>query len=125
MGVVQMSRGRMEARQRHAAFGADIVARLAEATLGPRSKVRWSWLAADYDRSPRSDRARWSRDLGLQPARAVAGRLLPPEWPREGTVTTATGKAEFTVQSASPHDMRKGEFLMMTVRSHDQYNTTL
>jgi len=125
MGVVQMSRGRMKPASATLLSEPDIVARLAEATLGPRSKVRWSWLAADYDRI---------RDLIAQ---VVPGTLdynqrvrLPggfylPNGPREGTFTTATGKAKFTVHPLPRHDLRKGEFLMMTVRSHDQYNTTL
>ena len=39
--------------------------------------------------------------------------------------TDSNGKAKFTVHPIPESALRKGEFLMMTVRSHDQYNTTL
>ena len=125
MGVVQMSRGRMKPASEHLLSEPAVVARLAEATLGPGSKVRWRWLAEDYDRI---------RDLI---ARVVPGTedynhrvrkpggFYLPNGPREGRFSTATGKAKFTVHPLPPSDLRKGEFLMMTVRSHDQYNTTL
>ncbi|HTO97896.1 MAG TPA: FdhF/YdeP family oxidoreductase [Myxococcales bacterium] len=125
MGVVQMSRGRMKPAGEHLLSEPEIVARLAQATLGARTKVRWNWLAQDYDRI---------RDLIAQVVPGTQdynrrvrepGGFYLPNGPREGKFTTATGKAKFTVHPLPRHDLREGEFLMMTVRSHDQYNTTL
>jgi molybdopterin-dependent oxidoreductase alpha subunit len=125
MGVVQMSRGRMKPASPDLLSEPEIVAGLAEATLGRRSKVRWSWLVEDYDRI---------RDLI---ARVVPGTerynervrqrggFYLPNGPREGSFTTATGRAHFSVHALPRHDLRKGELLMMTVRSHDQFNTTI
>src|SRR5205085_10292590 len=50
MGVVQMSRGRLPPASAKLLSEPAIVARLAQATFGARSKVRWAWLAQDYDR---------------------------------------------------------------------------
>ena len=125
MGVVQMSRGRMKPAGEHLLSEPEIVARLAQATLGARTKVRWNWLAQDYDRI---------RDLIAQVVPGTQdynrrvrepGGFYLPNGPREGKFTTSTGKAKFTVHPLPRHDLREGEFLMMTVRSHDQYNTTL
>ena len=125
MGVVQMSRGRMRPASDHLISEPEIVARLAQATLGARSKVRWSWLAEDYDRI---------RDLiakvvpgteGYNERVRKPGGFYLPNGPREGRFATATGKARFTVHPIPPHELRRGELLMMTVRSHDQYNTTI
>ena len=103
----------------------DIVARLAEATLGPRTKVRWSWLAQDYDRI-RDLIARVVPGTGDYNLRVrQPGGFYLPNGPREGRFTTPNGKAKFTVHPVPPQRLRKGELLMMTVRSHDQYNTTL
>ncbi|MGZ6142450.1 MAG: FdhF/YdeP family oxidoreductase, partial [Myxococcales bacterium] len=125
MGVVQMSRGRMKPASPELLSEPAIVARLAEATLGAKSKVKWSWLVEDYDRI---------RDLiarvvpGCEEYNARVrrrGGFYLPNGPREGKFTTASGKAKFTVHELPRHELRKGELLMMTVRSHDQYNTTL
>ncbi len=125
MGVVQMSRGRMKPASAHLLPEPEIVARLAQATLGPRSKVRWGWLAEDYDRI---------RDLisrvvpgtaGYNERVRKPGGFYLPNGPREGNFTTPSGKARFTVHPLPPDPLRKGELLMMTVRSHDQYNTTI
>jgi molybdopterin-dependent oxidoreductase alpha subunit len=125
MSVVQMSRGRMAPASEHLLSEPAIVARLAEATLGARSKVRWSWLARDYDRI---------RDLiakvvpgtdGYNERVRKPGGFYLPNAVREGKFATATGKARFTVHPLPAHELRPGELLMMTVRSHDQYNTTI
>jgi len=125
MGVVQMSRGRMKPASKHLLGEPEIVARLAEATLRGRTRVRWPWLAEDYDRV---------RDLiarvvpgseGYNARVRRPGGFYLPNGPREGTFTTPTGKARFTVHPLPRHTLRDGELLMMTVRSHDQYNTTI
>ena len=38
---------------------------------------------------------------------------------------TPGGKAVFTVHALPEHNLAPGELLMMTIRSHDQYNTTV
>ena len=125
MGVVQRSQGRMPPASPHLLSEPQIVARLAAATLGARSRVRWSALAGSYDRI---------RDLIGQVVpgterynervRAPGGFYLP-NGPREGRFTNAGGKARFTVHPLPRWRLEPGQFLMMTVRSHDQYNTTI
>jgi anaerobic selenocysteine-containing dehydrogenase len=44
---------------------------------------------------------------------------------RERAWDTATGKARFTVHDLPQHALGPGQLLMMTIRSHDQYNTTV
>ncbi len=44
---------------------------------------------------------------------------------RERSWDTATGKARFTVHALPRHALAPGQLLMMTIRSHDQYNTTV
>ena len=125
MGVVQASRGRVKPAGAELLSEPRIVARLAQATLGKRSKVDWSRLADDYDRV---------RDLieSVIPGfddynrrvRSDGGFYLP-NGPREGTFTTPSAKAKFTAHELPRWDLLPGQLLMMTVRSHDQYNTTI
>jgi len=53
------------------------------------------------------------------------GGFYLPNGAREGDFKTATGKANFTINKREIHTLNKGEFLMMTTRSHDQFNTTI
>ena len=125
MGVVQMSRGRVPPASEHLLSEPEIVARLAEATLQDRTRVRYRWLAEEYDRI---------RDLIAQVipgagnynerVRARGGFYLP-NGPREGKFPTGSGRAKFTVHPLPKHALLPGQLLMMTVRSHDQYNTTI
>jgi molybdopterin-dependent oxidoreductase alpha subunit len=110
-----------------------IVARLAQATLGERSKVPWRWLSADYDRI-RDRIADVFDDFHDFNARVrVPGgfRLANPAGERRWN--TASGKAGF-IAHAVPTDLpvhraraahAQPVFNLTTVRSHDQYNTTI
>ena len=125
MGVVQMSRGRLAPLSDQLRSETAIVAGIAAATLGARSKVRWSWLAEDYDRV---------RDLiekvvpGFADYNARVRKpfgFYLPNGPREGVFKTPSGKARFTAHPLPKRQLLPGQLLMMTVRSHDQYNTTI
>jgi anaerobic selenocysteine-containing dehydrogenase len=48
-----------------------------------------------------------------------------PNGSRVGTFNTHNKKANFTVNQVSDIDLEEGEYLMMTTRSHDQFNTTI
>ncbi|MEN1925662.1 FdhF/YdeP family oxidoreductase [Luteimonas qiangzhengi] len=113
-----------------------IVARLAEATLGARSKVHWRWLLDDYDRI-RDLIARVFDDFHDFNQRVrVPGGFRLSNGARERRWNTAGGRAAFKphpVPTSTPaHRARAGRkasgqpvFVLSTVRSHDQYNTTI
>ena len=125
MGVVQASRGTLPPASEHLLSEPLIVARLAEATLGERSKINWRELAGDYDliRS-RIERVIPGFEDYNRRARSPGGFYLP-NGARERQFTTASGRAVFTVHELPRHDLKPGQFLMMTMRSHDQFNTTV
>jgi molybdopterin-dependent oxidoreductase alpha subunit len=125
MGVVQMSRGRMPPASEHLISEPQVVARLAQATLGAKSKVPWAHLADDYDRIRELiAKVVPGTDKYNERVRRPGGFYLP-NGPREGRFTTAAGKARFTVHPLPRAKLEPGQLLMMTVRSHDQYNTTI
>ncbi|MFV1981172.1 MAG: molybdopterin dinucleotide binding domain-containing protein, partial [Rhodothermia bacterium] len=53
------------------------------------------------------------------------GGFYLPNPAREGVFNTATGKARFTVHPIPESGLESDQYLMMTIRSHDQYNTTI
>jgi molybdopterin-dependent oxidoreductase alpha subunit len=48
-----------------------------------------------------------------------------PNLPRQGFFLTPNGKAHFSALQAPVHDLPSGHYHMMTIRSHDQFNTTI
>jgi molybdopterin-dependent oxidoreductase alpha subunit len=125
MGVVHTSRGAVEPASVYLRSEPDIVARLAQAVLGERSRVDWQGLAEDYDRI-REHIARVVPGFQDFNRRVQApGGFYLPNGPREGRFTTPDGKARFTVHPLPRIELAPGQLLMMTIRSHDQYNTTL
>jgi molybdopterin-dependent oxidoreductase alpha subunit len=125
MGVVQSSRGSLEPASPHLLSEPAIVARLAAATLGERTSVDWLALAANYDliRS-RIERVIPGFEDYNRRVREPGGFYLP-NMARERQFKTASGKANFTVHELPRHNLKDGQFLMMTMRSHDQFNTTI
>ncbi len=125
MGVVHQSRGKLEPASPALLSEPAIVAGLARATLGDKSKTPWEEMVADYD---------VIRDLieevidGFEFYNARVrkrGGFALPNPARSGEFDTDTGKAKFTVHPIPEHDLEDDEFLMMTIRSHDQFNTTV
>ncbi|HVF11068.1 MAG TPA: FdhF/YdeP family oxidoreductase, partial [Abditibacteriaceae bacterium] len=125
MGIVHSSRGSLEPASEHLLSEPAIVAGLATAALNGRSNVDWNHLVADYDRI----RAHIEKVIpGFEDynrrVRQPEGFYLPNA-ARERIFKTASGKAQFSVHAVPHHDLEPGQYMMMTIRSHDQYNTTI
>jgi molybdopterin-dependent oxidoreductase alpha subunit len=125
MAVVQASRGFLSPASTELLSEPAIVARLACATLGGRSNVDWEELIADYDRiRDRIARVVPGFDDYNNRVRKPGGFYLPSS-ARERIFKTPTGRANFTVHDLPNHDLKSDQFLMMTIRSHDQFNTSI
>ncbi len=125
MGVVQMSKGVLPPASSQLLSEPAIVARLAMATLGGHGRINWQELMDDYGRI---------RDLIAQVlpdfydynerARKPGGFYLPNP-PRERRFLLPDGRAHFSVNKPPRQQLADGEFVLMTIRSHDQFNTTI
>jgi anaerobic selenocysteine-containing dehydrogenase len=125
MGVVQISRGRLEPASTELLSEPQIVARLARETLEHRTTVDWEELANDYDKiRDVIERVIPGFDDYNRRVREPGGFYLPNA-ARNRVFNTKTGKAQFTVHELPEHDLGPGQFLMMTIRSHDQFNTSV
>ncbi|HLM55206.1 MAG TPA: molybdopterin dinucleotide binding domain-containing protein [Pyrinomonadaceae bacterium] len=125
MGVVHQSHGSLEPASEHLLSEPAIVARLARATLGERGGVNWEWLVEDYDRiRDLIERVIPGFDDYSRRVREPGGFYLP-NLAREGVFKTSTGRANFTVHELPRHELAPGQLLLMTMRSHDQFNTTI
>ncbi len=123
MGIVHASQGELPPASEALLGEPAIVARLAGATLD--GALDWSAFETDYDHI-RDAIAAVAPGFEDYNAHVRAGRrLVLPNPARDGRFVTPSGKAQFTVHPIARHDLASGEFLMMTIRSHDQFNTTI
>jgi anaerobic selenocysteine-containing dehydrogenase len=126
MGMVHASRGRLEPASPHLLSEPAIVARLARRVLGVESRTPWE----DFEKDYATVRDRIARvvpgfeDFNERVARP--GGFTLPHAPRdERRFPTATGKANFTAAPVTWPQVPEGRLLLQTLRSHDQYNTTV
>jgi molybdopterin-dependent oxidoreductase alpha subunit len=125
MGVVHSSCGSFPPASGHLLSEPAIVAGMAEATLGAASPVDWAGLVEDYNRI-RDHIARVVPGFERYNERVrLPGGFYLPNGPRERRFTTPSGKAHFTCSPLPRHRLNPGELIMMTIRSHDQFNTTI
>lgn len=125
MAVVQSSRGFLSPASHDLLSEPAIVARLAAATFGDRSAVDWRGLIANYDRiRDHIERVVPGFDDYNTRVRQPGGFHLPSPV-AERIFKTPSGRAVFTVHGLPRHDLKPNQFLMMTMRSHDQFNTSI
>ncbi|MBK9460945.1 MAG: FdhF/YdeP family oxidoreductase [Sphingobacteriales bacterium] len=125
MGIVHQSKGVLEPCSPHLLSETEIVIRLAQATFGNQSPVNWALYAQhnDHIRLAIEKTIPGFTDYNYK-VRIKEGFYLPNA-AREGKFNTPDGKAHFTVNKLSTLELKPNEFLMMTIRSHDQFNTTI
>ncbi|GGX03740.1 FdhF/YdeP family oxidoreductase [Streptomyces noursei] len=126
MGMVHASRGRLEPAGPRLLSEPAIVARLAHRVLGDRSNTPWQAFEKDYA----TIRDRIARVIpGFEDFNAKVARpggFALPHAPRDSrSFPTATGKANFTAAPVEHPTAPEGRLLLQTLRSHDQYNTTI
>ncbi|HSK25138.1 MAG TPA: FdhF/YdeP family oxidoreductase [Egicoccus sp.] len=128
MSLVHGSTGVLEPASSHLRSEVAILAGIARATLGARGGgIDWAGLADDYDRI-REHIARvvpgfedFNRRL-----RSLGSFLLPnPARAADPDLATDTGRARFSVNDLEVLRPPPGRLLLQTIRSHDQYNTTI
>jgi molybdopterin-dependent oxidoreductase alpha subunit len=125
MGVVQISQGSLDPASSQLLSEPQIVARLARATLEHRTTVNWEEMTNDYGKIREAiERVIPGFDDYNKRVREPGGFYLPNA-ARNRVFNTKSGKAEFTVHELPKHDLGPDQFLMMTIRSHDQFNTAV
>ena len=125
MGIINPSRGHAKPASKHLLSEPAIIAGLAKATLGSHSTVDWSALIGNYDRIRdhiehvvagfEDFNARIRKDIFYLPNDARDRRKF----------NNKEGKAKFIISQLTAHLLAPDQYLMTTVRSHDQFNTTI
>jgi molybdopterin-dependent oxidoreductase alpha subunit len=125
MGVVQMSKGNLKPVSNDLMSEPMIVCGMALALFGEHSVVDWKSFTNHYDFIRDAiEKAIPGFDNYNTRVRELGGFYLP-NGSRIGKFNTFSGKANFNVADVTFHHLQKDELVMMTIRSHDQFNTTI
>lgn len=123
---VHASRGPLEPASPLLKSEVDIITSIAEATLGDRYGLQWKAMRDDY-RVIRHHIAKvvpGCEDYEVNVRKP--GGMIMPHPPRDTrSFDTKSGKAEFVASPVEVVHVPEGHVLLQTLRSHDQYNTTI
>ncbi|MBV9023080.1 MAG: FdhF/YdeP family oxidoreductase [Streptomycetaceae bacterium] len=126
MGMVHASRGNLQPADPQLLSETAIICRLAHAVLGPNSTTPWQQFETNYDHiRDRIARVVPGFDNFNTKARHPDGFTLPHPPRDERRFLTTTGKANFTAAPIEYPHVPEGRLLLQTLRSHDQFNTTI
>ncbi|SDI32475.1 FdhF/YdeP family oxidoreductase [Chryseobacterium jejuense] len=127
MGVVQTSKGMLDAVSDNLINETQIVCRMAMATLGSRSVVNWQRFHDSYD-AVRDDIEQCIpgfTDYNVR-VRQKGGFYLPNAARDEQSFAKEFGgRAPFTLTEIPNNTLASDEYMMATTRTHDQFNTTI
>jgi formate dehydrogenase major subunit len=124
MSTVHASHGALDPASPHLRSEVRIVCELAQQVVGDTGNIRWLELADDYD---------GIRDLIAEAIpgferfnERIADGFTLPHPPRDARIfKTPSGRGRLTVNQLNVLEVPEGALLLQTIRSHDQYNTTI
>jgi formate dehydrogenase major subunit len=123
---VHSSRGPLEPASPYLKSEVDIITRIAEATIGDRHGIGWKAMRDNYS----AIRTHISRVVPGCESYEVnvhrPGGFVLPHPPRDSrTFQTKSGRAEFVASPIEVLQVPDGHLILQTLRSHDQFNTTI
>jgi molybdopterin-dependent oxidoreductase alpha subunit len=125
MGIVNPSQGFLPPASPELLSDVAIIANLAKATLGSRTTTNWLGFVADYSliRDAISKVIPGFENFNERLAKEKFFYL--PNAAKHRVFKTSSGKAKLSVCPIPKHDLKSDEFLLTTIRSHDQFNSTI
>ncbi len=126
MSAVHASRGPLKPASPDLKSEVDIICSIAEATLGTEGPVPWSEYRSDYV-NIRKAISRVVPDCEAYDEKVnQPGGFVLPHPPRDSrTFPTESNRAVFTASPMGVLDVPDGRLLLQSLRSHDQFNTTI
>jgi molybdopterin-dependent oxidoreductase alpha subunit len=129
MSAVHLSRGRLAPASAHLRSEVAIVCGMASAVLGPGpegSSIGWSAMSNDYTRIREHIAHVVPGCAAYGEKVARPGGFVLPHPPRDSrTFDTPSQRAVFSVSPMGVLDVPEGHLLLQSLRSHDQFNTTI
>ena len=125
MGRVKRSKGILKPAADTIMSEPEIIANIGHAYFGDDHPMKWKTLGEDYDLI-RTQIDQVAKGFSKTKERSKgAGYYLPNNVRELDFSMLPNGKAQFSINRLPLHDLEKDEYMMMTIRSHDQFNTTI
>src|ERR1700719_92896 len=125
MGIINPTQGFFPPASPDLLSDVAIIANLANATLGSRTTTNWLGFAADYNLI-RDAISRVIPGFDRFNERIAKEKFFYlPNAAKQRIFKTSSGKAKLSVCPIPKHDLKPDEFLLTTIRSHDQFNSTI
>lgn len=125
MGQVRQSRGLLKPASDTIKSEPDIIAQLADTFFNGNHSMDWKALGENYDLI-REKIDRVVKGFKDTERRAKGtGYYLPNNVRELDFSKLPNGKAQLTINKIPKHDLKPDEYMLMTIRSHDQFNTTI
>ncbi len=125
MGKVHQSKGKLKPASNHLKSEPEIVAIMAHAYFGDTSTIDWKTLGSDYDLVREKITSVLTGYQDYSQRSKGSGFYLPNNAREANFSKLPGGKAQFSICKLPNIELKTDEFLLMTVRSHDQFNTTI
>ena len=125
MGRVKQSKGILKPASETIMSEPEIIANIGQAYFGNNHPMDWKSLGEDYEliRSRIDQVAKGFNDT--KERSTGAGYYLPNNVRDLDFSMLPNGKAQITINKLPVHELAKDEYMLMTIRSHDQFNTTI
>ena len=125
MGRVRQSRGLLKPASDNIKSEPELIAELADTFFAGDHPMPWKEMAADYNLVRDSiDKVAKGFENTSERSKGI-GFYLPNNVRNLDFSMLPNGKAQLTLNKLPDHDLAEGEFMLMTIRSHDQFNTTI
>ncbi|MEO0796741.1 MAG: FdhF/YdeP family oxidoreductase [Verrucomicrobiota bacterium] len=125
MGVVHSSHGKFQPASQHLKSEPAIIAGIAQATLDGRSRLPWHTWGADYSALRDQIEQVIPGFDDYNERAAQPGGFYLPNHARTGDFSSIGGSVPFSINTVQSIELGEDQFVLMTIRSHDQFNTTV
>lgn len=125
MGIVHRTKGMLNPASNNLKSEPEIIGEIANAYFQENHPVKWRELSRDYKLIREKIGSVFSGFKELENKSEGFGFYLPNNVRQLDFSKLPDGKAQFSICNLPEHKLNKDEFLLMTIRSHDQYNTTI
>ncbi len=125
MGRVRQSRGLLKPASDNIKSEPELIAELADTYFQGRHSVPWKAMGEDYALIRESiDEVAKGFEKTAERSKGI-GYYLPNNVRNLDFSMLPDGKAQLTLNAPPDHHLAEDEFMLMTIRSHDQFNTTI
>ena len=125
MGKVHQTKGILKPASSNLKSEPEIIGGIANAYFKGEHPVNWLELSANYHLIREKMGAVLSGFKKVSEKSEAGGYYLPNNVRELDFSMLPQGKAQFTNCNLPLHNLNENEFLLMTIRSHDQFNTTI